>query len=128
MRFERMPFAIDHTKRRINMAASETLSGAGLSRATAAMLRDDPRLASYDFVLDVRASPTGSTLEDFQIVLDAYRVIPRTPDLKYGCFVSLDTGYPFWARSMAELFGDRECPVFPTPQAAHDFLDRKRGA
>lgn len=108
------------------MTASAALSGAALSRATAQMLLKDQRTASYDFVLDVRDSPTGSTLEDFQIVLDAYRQIPRTKELKYGCFVSLDTGYPYWARSMGELFGDRACPVFPTPEAAHAFLDGKR--
>lgn len=123
-----MSLEVDHEKRRISMTATSLLSGAGLSRATAQMLLSDPRTASYDFVLDVRESPTGSTLADFQIVLDAYRTVPRTPDLKYGCFVSMDSGYHYWARSMAELFGDRSCPVFTTPEAAHAFLDGKRAA
>jgi hypothetical protein len=123
-----MSLEVDHEKRRISMTATKALSGAALSKATAQMLLSDPRTASYDFVLDVRQSPTGSTLADFQIVLEAYRTIPRTPGLKYGCFVSLDSGYHYWARSMGELFGDRICPVFSAPEAAHAFLDLKRGA
>lgn len=123
-----MSLEVDHLKRRISMTATKALSGAALSRATVRLLVSDPRTASYDFVLDVRHSPTGSTLGDFQIVLEAYRAIPRTPELKYGCFVSMESGYQFWARSMSELFGDRACPVFPTPEAAHAFLDEKRKA
>jgi hypothetical protein len=119
-------FQIDHEKRRISIAADGEFSGVAVSRATARVLREDPGAASYDFVMDVRRTTTGSTLDDFQIVLEAYKQAPRAPGLKYGCFVSLESGYRFWAASMGALFGDRTCLVFSTPEEAHAFLDAKR--
>jgi hypothetical protein len=119
---------IDHEKRRIDIVAEAEFSGVVVCRAMARELRDEPRAASYDFVMDVRRTTTGSTLQDFQIVLEAYRQAPRTPGLKYGCFVSFEAGYQYWAASMGALFGDRTCLVFSSPEDAHAFLDSERSA
>ena len=108
------------------MASRPGFSGTAVSRAAASLIEAAPQTASYDFVLDVRASETGATMDDFQIVLDAYRMAVREPGLKYGCYVSEDPHYEVWARAMGELFGDRTCLVFLTPGAAHAFLDAAR--
>lgn len=121
-----MGIEIDHGARRVNMKATAGLSGTAISKATARMLETDPRTASYDFVMDVRDSPTGATQADLQIVLDAYHRQTREPGLKYGCYVSNDPNYRLWTASMDHLFGDRENLVFTTPEAAHAFLDEKR--
>lgn len=109
------------------MKAVDGLSGAAISRATAELIAAQPQLASWDFVMDVRHSPTGSTVEDFKIVLAAYRQVAREPGVKYGCYVSEDPNYRLWASTMSAMFEDRDCPVFYTPEAAHAFLDERRG-
>lgn len=109
------------------MKAVPGFSGAAISREIARCIRNDPRLASYDFVMDVRESDTGSTIEDFKLVLESYNQVRRDPGLKYGCYVSSSPNFILWATAMADLFGDRACPVFTTPEDAHSFLDRARG-
>lgn len=117
---------VDHAKRRMTIKARPGFAGSRVSNAIASAIKADPSVASYDFVMDVRDSDTGATVEDFNIVHNAYKVTAREPGMKYGCFVSLDPNYGLWASAMGQLFGDRECPVFSSPEEAHDFLDRQR--
>lgn len=122
-----MSIEIDHAKRRMTMKAEPGFSGAALSRRVAECIRNDHRVASYDFVMDVRESDTGSTLDDFRIVLAVYHAVEREPGLKFGCYVSTNASYQFWAKAMADMFGDRSCPVFMTAEKAQAFLDAERG-
>ena len=122
----RMAFEIDHQRRRAHFRAEPGFSGAVLSRAIADMFDSDPRTASYDLIVDVRESETGAQPSDIQIVAEAYHRQPRTPGIKYGCFVSLDPNYPFWTAAMDDIFGDRKNKVFVTPERAAAFLDEVR--
>jgi hypothetical protein len=122
-----MAFEIDHDRRRAHFRAEPGFSGTVLSQAIADMFDADPKTASYDFVIDVRESDTGAQPSDIQIVAAAYHRHKRAPGLKYGCFVSLDPNYPFWAAAMDDIFGDRKNRVFVTPERAIAFLDEVRG-
>ena len=121
-----MAYQIDHDRRRAHFRAERGFSGTVLSRAIADMFDADPRTASYDLIVDVRQSDTGAQPSDIQIVAEAYHRHTRTPGVKYGCFVSLDPNYPFWAAAMDDLFGDRKNKVFVTPERAIAFLDELR--
>lgn len=122
-----MPFHIDHDRRRAHFTAERGFSGTVLSQAIADMFDADPRTCSYDFIVDVRESETGAQPSDIQIVAAAYHRHVREPGLKYGCFVSTDPNYPFWAAAMDDIFGDRKNKVFVTPERAAAFLDDIRG-
>lgn len=122
-----MAYEIDHERRRATFVAEPGFSGTVLSQAIADMFDADPRTCSYDLIVDVRDSATGAQQSDIQIVAAAYHRHERTPDLKYGCFVSLDPNYPLWTAAMDHIFGDRQNKVFVTAERAAAFLDRVRG-
>lgn len=122
-----MSIEIDHQKRLIEVTAGPGFSGAVLSRAVANLFDEDPRTASYDFIVDVRNTATGATPGDFQIVVEAYHRHKREPGAKYGCFVSVDPHYPLMTATLDSLLGDRTNKVFVTPERARAFLDKQRG-
>lgn len=117
-------FEIDRQKRRLIMVARPGFAGTLLSQATARLIKDDPVVASYDFILDVRNSDTGATQADLDIVLAAYRSVPRNVAPKFGCYVTTDRFFHMWVASMDELFGDRRCLTFDTMERALAFLDQ----
>lgn len=121
-----MGFTIDHNLRRAEFIAAPGFSGAALCRAVAAMFDDDPRTASYDMVFDVRASDTGATQADLQVVAEAYNRHKRTRGVKYGCFVTTDPNYPLWTAAMDHMFKGRQNKVFVTIENARAFLDQAR--
>lgn len=119
-------FAIDRAKRRMLVTAKPGFAGTALSRATAQLIRDEPVVASYDFVLDITNSDTGASQADLDIVLAAYHSVPREVGHKFGCYVTKDPHFHIWTASMDELFGDRQCLTFGSFDDAVTFLDRKR--
>lgn len=121
-----MTIELDHERRRVNIAATPGFSGARVSQAIVEMFEHEPDLASYDFVMDMRASVTGATQADIDIVLRSYHQQPREPGPKYGCFVTSDPHFHLWTAAMDDLFGDRRNLVFGTPEAANSFLDQLR--
>lgn len=118
-------FDVDRARRRILAAARPGFSGTLLSAAMAQLIKDDPVVASYDFVLDVTGSDTGATQADLDIVLAAYHSVPREVGPKYGCYVTNDPHFHMWVASMDALFGDRQCLTFGSVDRAVAFLDRK---
>jgi hypothetical protein len=121
-----MSVQIDDEARRIVIAARPGFSGRVMAEAVAKMFREQPQTASYDFVLDLRETETGATLDDYRIAAAAYAQAPRAAEPKYTCFVTVDPHYPLWAASMQHLFPDREHKVFVTRESAQKFLDEQR--
>ena len=119
-------FTIDRAKRRMLITARPGFAGTTLSRATAQLIREEPVVASYDFVLDITNSDTGASQADLDIVLGAYHSVPREVGPKFGCYVTTDPHFHIWTASMDELFGDRQCLTFGAFDDAVTFLDRKR--
>ena len=107
------------------LTARPGFSGTLMSQAMAQLIKDQPVVASYDFVLDVTGSETGATQADLDIVLAAYHSVPREVGPKYGCYISNDPHFHMWVASMGELFGDRQCLTFGSVAQALAFLERK---
>lgn len=122
-----MSVSIEDAARRVVIAARPGFSGRVMAEAIAKMFAEQPHTAAYDFVLDLRETETGATVEDYQIAAAAYARAPRDPQRKFTCFVTVDPHYPLWAASMQHLFPDREHRVFVTRESALKFLDEERG-
>jgi hypothetical protein len=121
-----MAIAIEDDKQRIVVTAEPGFSGRVLAEAVKRMFDEKPQTAGYDFILDLRATEMGATMEDYAIVAQSYAATPRPEGRRFTCYVTLDQNYPLWAAALQHLFPDRQQKFFVTPQSAVRFLDEAR--
>ena len=91
------------------------------------LVLEAPQRADYDFIVDLRESYGDGSHEDVVRAAEIFRAWGAGERAARTCFVSLDSGFVHWARTMDFCFPNRTHHVLANLEAAHAFLDREQG-
>ena len=119
---------IDDERRRVVLTSGFNVMSRDLIGALIDVVVQTPERADHDFIIDLRESYGDGSHDDVVRAAQAFRACGAGRRAARTCFISFDTGFVHWARTMDFCFPNRTHHVFMNPDAAHAFLDRGRNA
>ena len=119
---------IDDDRRRVVLTSGFNVMSRDLIGALIDVVAQTPERADHDFIIDLRESYGDGSHDDVVRAAQAFRACGAGRRAARTCFVSFDTGFVHWARTMDFCFPNRTHHVFRDTEAAHAFLDRGQDA
>ncbi|MEH6665554.1 MAG: hypothetical protein V7678_11930 [Brevundimonas sp.] len=116
---------IDDARRRITVTADINVMSRDMTGTLIALVREEPRRADHDFIIDVRESYGDGSHDDVVLLAEAFRAAGAGRQASHTCFITPDPGFVHWVRTMDFCFDNRTHLVFDSPEAADAFLDQK---
>ncbi|MFT4953972.1 MAG: hypothetical protein ACI8U3_000334 [Brevundimonas sp.] len=119
---------IDDARRRVVMTSGFNVMSRDMIDAMIELVLEAPQRADHDFIIDLRESYGDGSHDDVVRAAEIFRACGAGRRAARTCFVSFDSGFVHWARTMDFCFPNRTHHVFMNAEAAHAFLDRGRSA
>lgn len=119
---------IDDARRRVVMTSGFNVMSRDMIDAMTELVLEAPQRADHDFIIDLRESYGDGSHDDVVRAAEIFRACGAGRRAARTCFVSFDSGFVHWARTMDFCFPNRTHHVFMNAEAAHAFLDRGRSA
>ena len=119
---------IDDERRRVVLTSGFNVMSRDLIGALIDVVVQTPERADHDFIIDLRESYGDGSHDDVVRAAQAFRACGAGRRAARTCFISFDTGFVHWARTMDFCFPNRTHHVFMNTEATHAFLDRGQDA
>ncbi len=119
---------LDDARRRVVMTSGFNVMSRDMIDAMIELVLEAPQRADHDFIIDLRESYGDGSHDDVVRAAEIFRACGAGRRAARTCFVSFDSGFVHWARTMDFCFPNRTHHVFMNAEAAHAFLDRGRSA